>query len=46
MLKRGYKPNYTDSSIFNDCSSEFYKNYEPTEEALSINRQRIKERTK
>jgi len=46
MLNRGYSPKYTDSSIFSICLPEFYKNYKPTEEAISINRQRIKERTK
>jgi deoxyribonuclease (pyrimidine dimer) len=46
MLKRGYNPNYRDSSIFKNCLPEFYNDYEPTEKALEINRQRILERTK
>lgn len=46
MLKRGYNPSYLDSTIFKDCLPEFYNNYTPTEKALEINRQRIKERTK
>lgn len=46
MYKRGYNPSYTDSSIFTNCLPEFYKDYTPTEEALELNRQRIKERTK
>ena len=44
MLHRGYKPNYRDSSIFKNCSIEFYNDYIPTEEAMEINRARIKER--
>lgn len=46
MLKRGYNPSYMDSTIFRDCLPEFYNNYVPTERALEINRQRIKERSK
>lgn len=46
MIKRGYNPNYRDSSIFNNCLPEFYNNYTPTEKAIEINRQRIAERTK
>ena len=46
MLIRGYTPNYTDSTIFQDCLPQFYNNYTPTKEAIQINRQRIKERTK
>ena len=44
MLNRGYKPSYADSTIF-DTDSKYMKNYEPTKEALAINRQRIKERS-
>jgi deoxyribonuclease (pyrimidine dimer) len=46
MLRRGYNPNFRDGSIFRQCLPEFYTNYVPTEEALQLNRQRIKERTK
>jgi hypothetical protein len=46
MLRRGYKPSYTDSSIFNSVDKRFYNDYIPTPEALSINRERIKERLK
>jgi hypothetical protein len=46
MLRRGYKPSYTDSSIFNSVDKRFYNDYIPTLEALSINRERIKERLK
>lgn len=42
MKNRGYNPNFTDSSIFK-VSEEFYKDYLPTNDALEINRQRIKE---
>lgn len=45
MLRRGYKPNYTDSSMFSKCDEIFYNDYTPTNEALEINRQRIKERS-
>lgn len=44
MLKRGYKPSYTDSSIFIPSDMEYYNDYIPTPEAVSVNRQRIKER--
>lgn len=55
MKKRGYNPNYTDSSIFSDYTKigirenefqKFYNDYVPTEEALRINRERIAERSK
>ena len=46
MLARGYNPTYRDSSIFTGCAEEFYGDYEPTEKAMEINRQRIRERTK
>lgn len=44
MLSRGYNPTYRDSSIF-DTSPEFMNDYTPTQQALDINRQRIKERS-
>jgi hypothetical protein len=45
MLRRGYNPNYNDSSIFNvDC--KYMNDYSPTQEAIELNRNRIKERTK
>lgn len=45
MLARGYNPKFRDSSIF--CVDNLYYNdYNPTEEAIAINRQRIQERTK
>lgn len=43
MLRRGYNPNFRDSSIFK-CSDQFYHNYEPTKEAIRINLERINER--
>lgn len=46
MIKRGYNPNFRDSSIFIPVDKKFYNDYNPTEDAMEINRQRIKERTK
>jgi deoxyribonuclease (pyrimidine dimer) len=47
MLERGYHPNFTDSGIFRrGIDSIYYNDYVPTEQAIEINRQRIKERTK
>ena len=46
MLDRGYNPTHRDSSIFAKCDKEFYNDYEPTEDAININKQRILERTK
>lgn len=46
MLERGYNPQHTDSTIFVTDNETFYKDYEPTVEAIEINRQRIKDRTK
>lgn len=45
MIARGYKPNFTDSSIFTTCDNMFYNDYVPTLEAIEINRIRIKERS-
>lgn len=45
MLSRGYNPRFTDSTIF-IVDNLYYNDYTPTEEAIQINRQRIKERTK
>lgn len=44
MLRRGYNPNYKDSSIF-DVGQNWMGDYNPTKEALRLNRQRIKERS-
>jgi deoxyribonuclease (pyrimidine dimer) len=44
MLRRGYNPTYRDSSIFNVPGWD--GGYEPTEQALYLNRQRIMERIK
>jgi deoxyribonuclease (pyrimidine dimer) len=46
MLARGYNPNFTDSSIFKRVDKLYYNDYTPTEEALAINRARIKKRTR
>ena len=43
MVNRGYTVSYTDSSIF-DSDEVFFNDYEPTEDALRINRERIKRR--
>lgn len=44
MLDRGYNPIYRDSSIF--CVQDpYFNDYEPTAEAIEINRKRIKERS-
>lgn len=44
MISRGYKPTYTDPTIFAKCDKKWYNDYTPTKEALKINRERIKER--
>jgi deoxyribonuclease (pyrimidine dimer) len=46
MLSRGYHPNFTDSSIFKRVDNLYYNDYNPTMEAIEINRERIMERTK
>lgn len=46
MLARGYKPTYQDSTIFSNCPSEYWNDWTPSAEAIELNRQRIKERTK
>lgn len=46
MKNRGYNPKYTDASIFKQFEgTEFYNDYIPTEIAVEINLQRIKERS-
>lgn len=45
MVARGYNPQFRDSSIF-QVDPIYYNGYTPTTEAIEINRQRIKERTK
>lgn len=45
MLLRGYNPTYRDSSIFVVDDERFYNDYDPTPEAIEINRARIKERS-
>ena len=46
MLDRGYNPVYRDLGIFSRCDRQFYNDYIPTNEAIEINKARIKERTK
>lgn len=45
MQKRGYSPTFTDSKMFLQ-DNKFMGNYNPTKNALKINRIRIAERTK
>lgn len=45
MLSRGYKPTYTDSSIFIPADTSFYNDYVPTEQAIELNLDRIRERS-
>lgn len=45
MLARGYNPTFRDETIFIPENKEFYNDYTPTNEAIEINKQRIKERT-
>ena len=44
MKSRGYNPNYTDSTIFIPEDKKFYNDYTPTENAIILNNERIKER--
>lgn len=46
MLRRGYSANFQDSGIFLPENKIFYNDYTPTQAAIEINLQRIKERTK
>lgn len=46
MLRRGYNPSNRDSTIFICCQAEYFNDWSPTLEAIELNRQRIKERTK
>lgn len=44
MLRRGYNPQFTSTVIFEGLPEWCYGGYNPTADALDINRQRIKER--
>jgi deoxyribonuclease (pyrimidine dimer) len=44
MIRRGYSPKFTDSSIFDGFESVFNGDYTPTDEAVKINQDRINER--
>ena len=44
MVSRGYNPSFRDSSIFK-VRDDLHNDYIPTQDALSINRQRIKDRS-
>lgn len=45
MLSRGYNPTYRDSGIFCVEDELFNNDYIPTEKAVNLNRERIKERS-
>lgn len=45
MIMRGYQANHEMSEINMMLPSEWQNDYEPTREALTLNRQRIKERS-
>jgi hypothetical protein len=40
MLRRGYNPTYRDSTIF-DVDTCYMNDYQPTQTAFDLNRQRI-----
>ena len=42
LLSRGYSLSTTDSSIFSTVPDEYYQDYTPTQDAIHINRERIK----
>ena len=44
LLRRGYNLSNTDSSIFATVDKKWYNDYSPTQEALELNRERIKDR--
>lgn len=46
MLERGYNPTFRDDTIFIPKDISFYNDYTPTQKAIEINIERIKERTK
>ena len=46
MIERGYNPTFRDDTIFIPENKAFYNDYVPTKEAIELNIQRIKERTK
>lgn len=46
MQNRGFRTNFTDSSIFIPDNNIFYNDYIPTREAIELNKERIIERTK
>lgn len=45
MVARGYNPKFRDSTIFL-VDNLYYNDYTPTEEAIELNRARIRERSK
>ncbi len=45
MIKRSYEPQFTDSADIFKCDPLFYNDYTPTQKAIELNKQRIKERS-
>jgi deoxyribonuclease (pyrimidine dimer) len=45
MLKRGWKPQFSETPVFPNIPQTWYQSWTPTEQAIEINRQRIKERS-
>lgn len=41
LLERGFKLNLTNSDVFTTVDTQWYNDYEPTQNAKEINRQRI-----
>jgi deoxyribonuclease (pyrimidine dimer) len=46
MINRGYDPQFRDNTPFLMVPSDYFGYYHPTPQAIELNRQRIKERTK
>lgn len=44
LLDRNYSLSHTDSDVFTRVPEEYYNDWSPTETAMQINRERIKER--
>jgi deoxyribonuclease (pyrimidine dimer) len=44
MENRGFKPNFKDFDGFRKCDPMFYNDWSPDENAIKLNKQRIKER--
>lgn len=44
LLSRGFNLNFTNTEDFTKVPKDFYNDWEPTENSIQLNRQRIKER--